>query len=95
MQHAASEVEQSIASELQETERTIHSAWQDDPLRLPPTSDQLAVKVRNFRKKKLARNSAIPSWYKHRHGGKTRVISAAARVAKYRPASSSRSSSFY
>lgn len=96
VQQAASDVEQSIVSELQETEQTIHSAWQNDgPLKVAPTPDQLALKAKNFRKKKLARTSAIPSWYKHKHSGKTRVISAAARVAKYRPASASRSSSFY
>lgn len=95
MQQAASDVEQAVTAELQETERTIHSAWMHEPQQVSPNPDQLAVKARNFRKKKLARSSAIPSWYKHKHGGKTRVISGAARVAKYRPSGASRASSFY
>ncbi|MEG0885530.1 MAG: twin-arginine translocase subunit TatB, partial [Janthinobacterium sp.] len=48
---------------------------------------------REFRRKKLVRNSAIPGWYKQRHGGKLHVQSAAARVARFRPRASS--SSFY
>jgi sec-independent protein translocase protein TatB len=51
------------------------------------------VKARDFRKKKLVHTSAIPSWYKRQSGRRTRVISAAARVAKYRPAAMSRKSS--
>jgi sec-independent protein translocase protein TatB len=54
-------------------------------LREPATPEQLAVKAKDFRKKKLARNSAIPSWYKRQNGHRTRVISGAARVARYRP----------
>jgi sec-independent protein translocase protein TatB len=101
MQQAAGDVEQSIARSMSEVERDVHSAWNGssgggdsvNALREPPTPDQLAVKAKNFRKKKLARSSAIPSWYKRQSGHKTRVISGAARVAKYRPASAARKSS--
>jgi sec-independent protein translocase protein TatB len=67
----------------------MQSAWsgtthEDNALSDTPTPDQLAVKVKLFRKKKLARNSALPSWYKHQHGRKSHVISGAARVARYR-----------
>ena len=44
-----------------------------------------ARKVQHFRRKKLHRSSAIPAWYKQQQGSKTHVISAAARVARYRP----------
>ncbi len=94
MQDAASEVEQSVAKNMADTEQTLHAAWGDatgasgaggdNPLLDTPTPDQLAVKTKNFRRKKLARTSAVPSWYKHQSGRKTRVLSAAARVAKYR-----------
>ncbi len=101
MQDAASEVEQSVAKNLADTERTIHSAWSDadadlrNPLLDTPTPDQLARKTKNFRKKKLARTSSIPSWYKRQNGRKTRVLSAAARVARYRPASAAAKSSAF
>lgn len=97
MQDAAGNVEQTISKSLSETEDSLNSAWHQDsgnPLITPPTPDALAVKAKNFRKKKLARISGIPSWYKHQSGHKSRVISGAARVAKYRPRSS-KSSTFY
>ena len=63
---------------------------------LRATHDDLARKAREFRRKKLVRNSAIPGWYKQRHGGKLHVQSAAARVARFRPRSAASSSaSFY
>ncbi|MES2538108.1 MAG: Sec-independent protein translocase protein TatB [Pseudomonadota bacterium] len=92
VQEAASSVEKSIAENLAETESALTGAWagdegRDDSLLSTPSPDQSAVKSRDFRKKKLARTSAIPSWYKRQSGRKSRVISGAARVAKYRPAS--------
>jgi sec-independent protein translocase protein TatB len=67
-----------------------------NPLLHTPTPDQIAVKVRDFRRKKLARTAGIPGWYKKQSGHKTRVISGAARVAKYSPARAGKSSaSFY
>jgi len=52
-------------------------------------------KARDFRRKKLVRTSSIPAWYKHRNGGKTHVLSGAARVRKYRPGSSQSKISFF
>ena len=96
VQDAASEVSQSIAQSVNEVESSMHASWsgaqhayngmEDNPLLSTPTPDQLAVKIKNFRRKKLARNSALPSWFKHQSGRKTRVISGAARVARFRPA---------
>ncbi len=101
MQEAASEVQKDV----EEAGRTIHAAVNEaaeaagggleNPLLELPTQDDLAEKAKTFRKKKLLRTSAIPSWYKHRSGHKTRVLSAAARVAKYRPASAGRKSSAF
>ncbi len=53
-----------------------------------PTIEQMAVKNKLFRRKKLARTSAVPTWFKHQSGRRTRVISGAARVAKFRPTGS-------
>lgn len=93
MQDAAKNVEQSVAQGLDDTRQTLHSSWDEAPhagtgndLLNTPTPDQMLVKSKNFRKKKLARTSAIPSWYKRQSGHKTRVLSASARVSRYRPA---------
>ena len=83
------EVENSISKNLSEAE----SAWRDEPPS-PATVDDLARKARAFRRKKLVRSSAIPVWYKQRHGGKMHVISGAARVAKFRPGGKSHASFF-
>ena len=98
MQEAASGVEQSIAQNLSEVQSDLNSAWNEsssiasNSLQEPPIPDQLAVKAKDFRKKRLARTSAIPSWYKRQNGHRTRVLSGAARVAKYRPAGAARKS---
>jgi sec-independent protein translocase protein TatB len=89
MQEAATSVEQTIAQNMSELETDFHDAL-SNPLLEQATPDRIAVKAKDFRKKKLARTSAIPSWYKKQSGRKTRVISGAARVAKYRPASTAR-----
>lgn len=89
VQETASNFEQDLKQEFSQVESEMHSAF-SNPLLRTPTSDQHAAKVKDFRKKKLARNSAIPVWYKKQSGCRTRVLSGAARVAKYRPASLSR-----
>jgi sec-independent protein translocase protein TatB len=92
MQEAASSVEQTIAQNLSDIEKDVHTSL-SNPLLETPTPDQTMVKAKDFRKKKLARTSAIPTWYKKQSGHRTRVISGAARVAKYRPAGSARKTS--
>ena len=96
-------MENSISGSLAEAE----DAWRSDgnshaahdhdahEAMLRATNEDLARKAREFRRKKLVRNSAVPGWYKQRHGGKIHVQSAAARVARFRPRSASSSSSFY
>jgi sec-independent protein translocase protein TatB len=87
-----SEVEHTIAQHLDDTD----AAWRDyqGVAPAPASMSDLERKARLFRKKKLARNAAVPGWYKRQHGGKTHVVSAAARVARFRPRSSP-SASFY
>ena len=106
VQEAASNVEQSIADNLNQVNKETQEIWHDnlgsfdDPLVNPllstTTPDQVAMKAKDFRRKKLARSSAVPSWYKKQSGHRTRVISAAARVAKYSPPRALKSTtSFY
>jgi len=95
VQEAASDVEQSIAKSMAETEQSLNAAWNDTPVAseaedsvyTPFDLDAPAAKAKSFRKKKLAHSSAVPSWYKRQNGRRVRVISGAARVARYRPAS--------
>jgi sec-independent protein translocase protein TatB len=56
--------------------------------------DRFAIKSKDFRKKRLIRTTATPSWYKHQHGQRSRVISGAARVARFRPTSAKAASFF-
>lgn len=93
VKEAAANVEETIKTNMAETEQSVSKAWYDStpdltepqPLVSTPTPDQHIVKVKDFRRKRLARTSAIPSWYRNQHGRKARVLSGAARVAKYRP----------
>lgn len=100
VQEAASSVEQSFTQNVAEVESGLHSAWADttgltNPLLATPTPDQQRAKTKNFRRKKLARTSAIPSWYKQQNGHKAHIMSGAARVAKYRPATTRNPSSSF
>lgn len=86
-------VENSIAANVDDVE----AAWRDHPAAEPAITasmSDLERKARDFRRKKLMRNAAVPGWYKQRHGGKTHIISGAARVKKFRPRVTTTSSFF-
>ena len=100
MREATTDVERTISESVSEAGSSVQSAWDEvldrdlsNPLLSPPTPDQMAVKAKHFRKKKLAKTSAIPSWYKRQTGQKSQVVSASARVARHRPAHLRKSSS--
>ncbi|MDB5797578.1 MAG: tatB [Paucimonas sp.] len=100
VQEAASSVEHSISSSVSSVESEFSSDWnsgRDTSLDIPydtaPSAEKLSVKARDFRRKKVLRQAAVPTWYKHQAGRKSRVLSGAARVAKFRPPGS-RPSSF-
>jgi sec-independent protein translocase protein TatB len=103
MTDAVTDVEQTIHQNFSEVKTDLVSAWEDptqgddqmSPSLATPSADQLAMKARTFRKKKLAGNSALPAWFKRQSSHKTRVISGAARVAKYRPTGHSKPSSYF
>jgi sec-independent protein translocase protein TatB len=93
VQEAASTVQDTISQNLNDIQADLNPSWNEgssasdyDSLTSSTSPARLAVKAKSFRKKKLARTSAIPSWYKQKNGRRSRVISGAARVAKYRPA---------
>lgn len=83
MEQAASDIQTTVDKEIADVGQSIHSIWQDQTVLPEPTG--IARKAREFRRKKLLRNSALPAWYKQQQGGKSRLLSASARVARYRP----------
>ncbi len=99
---AASKLNKSVADEVAEVGKEVGeagrelsdslaeagSAYEEDrSSQRVPSHWELDAKRRDFRRKKLSHTSVLPVWYKRQHGFKTRVQSAAARVARYRPAS--------
>ena len=89
VQEAASNFEKDVSQQFSQVESEVHSAFAN-PLLDTPTPDQHAVKAKDFRRKKLARASSIPAWYKNQNGHRTHVLSGAARVARHRPRSIAR-----
>ncbi len=86
VQQTASELTTSVAKQVKEVEQIIHSASSEpavETLIHPP----FTRKAREFRRKKQIRCASVPIWYKQQQGIKTRLLSASARVAKYRPKS--------
>jgi sec-independent protein translocase protein TatB len=93
-------VEGSVSSHMSDVE----SAWRGDTTDLRPEASAPASyvsvetidrKARDFRRKKVVRTAAVPSWYKHRNGGRQHVLSGAARVRKFRPRSAGSNTSFF
>jgi sec-independent protein translocase protein TatB len=99
VQDAANEVENSIAQGISDAQDGVNGAWQgsdsNHSWRSPPSPEAVALKAKRFRQKKLARTSALPVWYKNQHGARSRVISAAARVAKFRSGGTGKSGGFF
>ncbi|WP_426103690.1 Sec-independent protein translocase protein TatB [Massilia sp. TSP1-1-2] len=98
-EESANTIRSDVESSIKESIDDVESAWRDLPSSTAPTvatasMSDLERKARDFRRKKLVRNSAVPGWYKQRHGGKSHIMSGAARVKKFRPRASSTSSFF-
>lgn len=85
------DVENTIAEHASDIETSWYGTREERPA---ATMSDLERKARDFRRKKLVRNSAVPGWYKSRHGGRTHIISGAARVKKFRPRASGKASFF-
>lgn len=96
VEETAQSIRSGVESAVKESIDDVESAWRDLPSSTAPTATMtdLERKARDFRRKKLVRNSAVPGWYKQRHGGKSHIMSGAARVKKFRPRASSSSSFF-
>jgi sec-independent protein translocase protein TatB len=51
----------------------------------PPAAEPAPPQYRHPKKNWRLKRGATPQWYKQRHGVRTRALSGAARVARYRP----------
>lgn len=96
VQESAQKFQSEVESAVSENLGEVQAAWSSTPPWTAPsaTMSDLERKAREFRRKKVVRNSAVPGWYKKRHGGKVHVISGAARVKKFRPRASNKASFF-
>lgn len=102
VEEAAGNAGKAVAAAVGEIDADITHAWQGEgsqtihnPLLDTPTTDAFAAKSKDFRKKRLLRTTAMPAWYKRQTGHRARVISGAARVARYRPAGRKSAGSFF
>jgi len=88
---AASDFKAGVAKEMAGVEEEVNSIWHGTVNEPNHQADvaKMTRKAREFRRKKSLRNSATPGWFKQQQGGKSRLLSASARVAKYRPKSAS------
>lgn len=84
---AARGVEQAV----QETSSSIEKDWAalgtstDSPLPVTDPLPEPAPEYKHPKKNWRLKRGATPQWYKHRHGVRTRALSGAARVARFRP----------
>lgn len=93
---AARDVGQSVQREVDQASQSYESNWNDatsalesgaafgagstDALQTPPPE------YKHPKKKWRLKRGAVPQWYRHRHGVRSKALSGAARVARYRPA---------
>ena len=87
---AARNVEQTVASEIQQTRSDLDNTWAGlagdaspsgalhDGLQPPPS-------YKHPKKHWRLKRSAVPQWYRQRHGLRGKAQSGAARVARFRP----------
>jgi sec-independent protein translocase protein TatB len=95
---AASDIQSSVRSEINEAKSGFETSWNDATAGLESSSmgssdgttagDVLEPPVPSYKrpnKRWRLKRSAVPQWYKQRQGVRTRAMSGAARVARFRP----------
>jgi sec-independent protein translocase protein TatB len=83
VQEAARDVEHSIQTGASDFEKQFSEVGQTSSELTEPTPSYPEYK--HPRKKWRLKQGAMPQWYKARNGVRTRALSGAARVARYRP----------
>jgi len=89
---AARDVEQSVRQEMNAASNEFKGAWDDGlPSALStPVTDSLLTPPPDYKHPKKnwrLKRGAMPAWYKRRQGIRTKALSGAARVARFRPRS--------
>ncbi|HJV63087.1 MAG TPA: Sec-independent protein translocase protein TatB [Albitalea sp.] len=85
---AARDVEQSVATEIQQTTAALNQSWADADPFSPANGGQgggLPPVYKHPKKNWRLKRGATPQWYKQRHGIRSKAQSGAARVARFRP----------
>jgi sec-independent protein translocase protein TatB len=88
VQEAAQNIEQSVASSWNDAEAEFRSIGQESvshsSLPFIANDAQQSQKAKEFRRKRLAKTSAVPAWYRSRHGQRSYVVSGSARMTRHR-----------
>jgi sec-independent protein translocase protein TatB len=87
---AARNVEQTVSNEIHQTTAGLDAAWQDSALAgsqagAAPEDLRPPPEYKRPNKRWRLKRSAMPQWYKQRHGIRAKAQSGAARVARFRP----------
>ncbi|SFV03810.1 Sec-independent protein translocase protein TatB [Pseudoduganella namucuonensis] len=94
VKETAESVKNDVENSLTKNMQDVEDAWRggDDGshdayahAQAPASTEHLARKAKEFRRKRLLRTSSVPAWYKQRNGTRMHVTSGAARVARHRP----------
>jgi len=85
VESAARDVESSIHGAASEIERDFSGALGEDERTSALDLPSAMPEYKHPRKKWRIKQGAMPNWYKARNGVRTRALSGAARVARYRP----------
>ena len=85
VESAARDVEQSVRTGTSDFERQWSQALSAPEAQPPATIEPAFPEYRHPRKNWRLKQGATPQWYKARSGVRTRALSGAARVARYRP----------
>ena len=87
---AARDVEQTVNNEVRSATSDLHSSWDNGlPPELATPAEQSSLApppdYKHPKKNWRLKRGAMPAWYKQRQGIRTKALSGAARVARFRP----------
>jgi len=90
VEDAAREVHQTVSGHIDQTRTDVESAWKDESTasHAPAVEEgwlHPSPQYRHPGKKWRLKRAAVPQWYKHRAGVRSKAQSGAARVARFKP----------
>lgn len=84
---AARDVEQSVRNEVGAVRDEFESRWSEASSGLGLAVDVATPEYKHPNKRWRVKRAALPAWYKQRQGIRSKALSGAARVARFRPKS--------